>query len=49
MPDVFWDFFWCNRHLLHRIPAIAASVLQDLAKKKKTHCWYFPHAPYFWP
>ena len=35
MPDVFWDFFWCNRHLLHRIPAIAASVLQDLAKKKK--------------
>ena len=35
MPDVFWDFFWCNRHLLHRISAIAASVLQDLAKKKK--------------
>ena len=35
MPDVFWDFFWCNRHLLHRIPAIAASALQDLAKKKK--------------
>ena len=35
MPDVFWDFFWSNRHLLRLIPAIAASVLQDLAKKKK--------------
>ena len=34
MPDVLWDFFWCNRQLLHLIPAIAAGVLKDLAAKK---------------
>lgn len=34
MPDIFWDFFWLNRYLLNLIPAIAASVVQDLGKKK---------------
>ena len=34
MPDVLWPIFRCNRHLLHDLPALAASVLQQYLKLK---------------
>jgi hypothetical protein len=34
MPDVFWDFFWLNRHLLNEVGKIAASTVLTSAKTK---------------
>jgi len=34
MPDVLWPIFRSNRHLLHDLPALAASVLQQYLKLK---------------
>jgi hypothetical protein len=34
MPDVLWPIFSSNRHLLHDLPALAASVLQQYLKMK---------------
>ncbi len=35
MPDVFWDFFWLNRHLLNEVGKIAAHAILTIAKTKK--------------
>lgn len=32
MPDVLWPIFRSNRHLLHDLPALAASVIQQYLK-----------------
>jgi hypothetical protein len=32
MPDVLWPIFRQNRHLLHDLPALAASVIQQFAQ-----------------
>jgi len=34
MPDVFWDFFWLNRHLLNEVGKIAADAVLTIAKTK---------------
>jgi hypothetical protein len=34
MPDVLWPIFRSNRHLLHDLPALAASVIQQYLKLK---------------
>lgn len=34
MPSELWDFFWCNRHLLDKIAAIAADCIKTTARKK---------------
>lgn len=34
MPDALWVFFWLNRHLINRIPLIAATIINDWAYKK---------------
>ena len=34
MPDVLWPIFRENRHLLHDLPALAASVIQQYLKLK---------------
>jgi len=34
MPSIFWDFFWKNRFLLNNIGKIAATIIQDIAKKR---------------
>lgn len=34
MPDVLWPIFRTNRHLLHDLPALAASVIQQYLKLK---------------
>ncbi|HLB41296.1 MAG TPA: IS91 family transposase [Gammaproteobacteria bacterium] len=34
MPDVFWDFFWLNRHLLNEVGKIAADAVLSIAKTK---------------
>lgn len=35
MPDIFWDFFWCNRYLLNEIAKLAAQCVQSIANDKK--------------
>ena len=35
MPNVLWDFFWHNRHLLNKISAIAADCIKTIARQKK--------------
>ena len=34
MPEELWNFFWLNRHLMNRIPLIAASIIKNWAHKK---------------
>ena len=34
MPDVFWDFFWLNRHLLNEVGKIAANAVLTIAQTK---------------
>lgn len=34
MPEELWDFFWLNRYLMNLIPRIAASIINDWARKK---------------
>lgn len=34
MPEALWVFFWLNRHLMNRIPLIAATIINDWAYKK---------------
>lgn len=36
MPDSLWCMFWYNRQLFGKISAIAAGIITELAKKKKT-------------
>jgi len=38
MPDVLWPIFRSNRHLLHDLPALAASVIQQYLKLKHHVC-----------
>lgn len=33
MPCEFWDLFWCNRHLLNIIAALAADCIKIIAKE----------------
>jgi len=35
MPEELWNLFWLNRHLMNRIPLIAASIIKDWAKRKE--------------
>ena len=32
MPSEFWDFFWMNRRLMNKPPALAADIIKKLAK-----------------
>ena len=34
MPDALWPFFWLNRHLMNKIPRIAAHIITNIAKEK---------------
>lgn len=34
MPCEFWNLFWCNRHLLNAIGAMAADCVKTIAKDK---------------
>jgi len=34
MPDVLWNFFWMNRHLINKLPLLAANIIKKLARKK---------------
>ena len=34
MPNVLWDIFWCNRHLINKIAPIAANIIKTQAKKQ---------------
>lgn len=33
MPSDFWCFFWLNRYLFNKIPAIAANIIKELSRK----------------
>lgn len=33
-PEALWPFFWLNRHLLNKIPRIAAHIIINIAKEK---------------
>ena len=35
MPDVLWDIFWHNRHLINKVAPIAAKIIQTQAKKQR--------------
>lgn len=35
MPDVLWDFFWVNRYLMNKAPAIAAGIIKQLSLQKR--------------
>ncbi|MBI4657217.1 MAG: transposase [Elusimicrobia bacterium] len=34
MPQKLWDFFWYNRHLMNKIPSIAAGIIKELARQR---------------
>jgi hypothetical protein len=34
MPAAFWCFFWYNRYLFDKIPALAANIIKELSLKK---------------
>lgn len=34
MPDQLWDLFWFNRHLINKIPSLAAGIIIALTRKK---------------
>lgn len=34
MPSEFWDFFWMNRKLMNKPPALAANIIKSLACKR---------------
>lgn len=34
MPEEFWGFFWFNRSLMNKVPAIAANIIKRLSKQK---------------
>jgi hypothetical protein len=33
LPKPLWDFFWVNRHLMGKLPSIAANIIKELAEK----------------
>lgn len=33
IPSKLWDFFWVNRYLMGKVPAIAANIIKTLAQK----------------
>ena len=35
MPDVLWDIFWHNRHLINKVAPIAADIIKTQAKKQR--------------
>lgn len=35
MPDVLWDIFWHNRHLINQVAPIAANIIKTQAKKQR--------------
>lgn len=35
MPDVLWDIFWHNRHLINKVAPIAANIIKTQAKKQR--------------
>jgi hypothetical protein len=35
MPNVLWDFFWVNRYLMNKIPAVAAGIIKQLSLQKQ--------------
>ncbi|MBI4801683.1 MAG: transposase zinc-binding domain-containing protein, partial [Elusimicrobia bacterium] len=41
MPDVLWDFFWVNRYLMNKAPAIAAGIIKQLSLQKR----FIAHIP----
>lgn len=32
MPDILWEFFWCNRHLFKPLIKLAAECIQEITK-----------------
>ncbi len=34
MPSEIWSFFWLNRHLFNLLPALAAGIIKEFAKKE---------------
>lgn len=34
MPEALWVFFWLNRHLMNRIPLIAATIIKNWGREK---------------
>lgn len=34
IPEELWPFFWVNRHLMNKIPLLAANIVIKLAKQK---------------
>lgn len=34
LPDKFWDFFWLNRHLMNKLPKLAANIILSEARKR---------------
>ncbi len=34
IPSIFWDCFWKNRFILNKIGKIAATIIQNIAKKR---------------
>ena len=35
IPDVLWDIFWHNRHLINKVAPIAADIIKTQAKKQR--------------
>ena len=35
MPDLLWDIFWHNRHLINKVAPIAANIIKTQAKKQR--------------
>lgn len=33
MPSALWNLFWINRHLMNKVPAIAAGIIKKLANQ----------------